>query len=1036
MDPFSSPLLGPEPLPPYFDYPEWMRSFSIAPEFGATSAMLSAPAPDATPTFSFRLIGDDSGQTLEGTTENDKIIAGDGDDSIDGFAGDDGLNGGEGNDTVNGGAGHDDIKSGGGDDEVYGGEGNDTIKGGSGDDLIDGGDGDDHIDAGLGNDTVFGGLGNDTLFGRRGIDTAVFAGSILDFVFDPDAGLRDTFEVTDLNAADGDQGTDTLTRFAFLQFDDFTYDIRVNNGPLVVAQDVVTDEETPVVLTVSAYDFEGDALSIAGVTFPGTVAITPLSNAALVPVVGTGRSFSFTFNPVGFRDDLAAGASAVETLSVSVQDADGNLGSVDFDVTINGVNDAPVATDDAAATDEDTPLLIDVLANDTDVDTGDTLTITSASADNGTVAVTAGGQLLYTPNLNFNGGDTIRYEISDGNGGTDFADVTLTVNPINDVPVALNTDLTFNEADGPFVIDLNDQVSEVDGDTLTFSNIALSRDSALIAFTVLAGGRIAIDPTTIAGLDTGDDLTVRFSYTVTDDSGDTGNDSANGAFDLTIVGQDDPVFTGNVPPTANPITVIADEEDGPISIPISAFVTDPTPNEVLTITLLVRGDPASAVVFSGGVDLGEGGALIIDPVQFGLNEGEAETFLLTYVVEDSIGSLDRNIITLQLTGDTPAPPGNRAPVALNIPGVAGYPSSPDPFGGSGPLPGEVTGDLVVDLDDLISDPDGDSLTLELGQLVAGIDEATGVPITVPYSFDPDSNVLTVSFEDVGLDPGQEQLVTLEYSVSDGFVSTAGQIVVNFVNPPLAPDEPETVVIDFEEFAAADPSFILPVTEVGPLGVTGLANVVETDELDERAPGGLVNGQTTVGGDNVLTGTFSTTLQPVLNESDEPVLDERNEPIFEEVLEDRFALLAPGQSFGPDDGGVLLGTTSAGLNFPVPNPLPSSVGTAFDLEGLSLNLANAVTATVTITTYRIGVVETESSFGASFSEYYLRLVEDDSFDFVIDGATPAAVLNFEGDFLGGGDTLPENNAAFDDILAVTIAADDGTPVVLDDILVFI
>ncbi|PQJ47668.1 hypothetical protein BTN99_07250, partial [Vibrio campbellii] len=72
-------------------------------------------------------------------------------------------------------------------------------------------------------------------------------------------------------------------------------------------------------------------------------------------------------------------------------------------VTVNPINDAPVANDDSAVTDEDTPVTIDVLLNDTDID-GDTLTIVNASvpADQGAVKI-VDGKLVFTPADNFNG---------------------------------------------------------------------------------------------------------------------------------------------------------------------------------------------------------------------------------------------------------------------------------------------------------------------------------------------------------------------------------------------------------------------------------------------------------------------------------------------------------------------------------------------------------------------------------------------------------------------------------------------------------
>jgi hypothetical protein len=65
-------------------------------------------------------------------------------------------------------------------------------------------------------------------------------------------------------------------------------------------------------------------------------------------------------------------------------------------ITVNSVNDNPVAVDDSASTDEDTPVTIDVVANDTDVD-GDTRTLQSVgTASHGTVTIIS-GQAQYSP---------------------------------------------------------------------------------------------------------------------------------------------------------------------------------------------------------------------------------------------------------------------------------------------------------------------------------------------------------------------------------------------------------------------------------------------------------------------------------------------------------------------------------------------------------------------------------------------------------------------------------------------------------------
>lgn len=134
-----------------------------------------------------------------------------------------------------------------------------------------------------------------------------------------------------------------------------------------------------------------------------------------------------------------------------------------------GANATPIATDDEAVTLEDTPVDIDVLANDSDGD-GDPLTVVSATDPaNGTAALLSGVsglQVSYTPAPNFFGTDTFDYTISDGSGATDSATVTVTVEPVNDPPVAADLDVTVDEDDS-VVIQLT--ATDVEGDSPTFT---------------------------------------------------------------------------------------------------------------------------------------------------------------------------------------------------------------------------------------------------------------------------------------------------------------------------------------------------------------------------------------------------------------------------------------------------------------------------------------------------------------------------------------------------------------------------------------
>ncbi len=103
-------------------------------------------------------------------------------------------------------------------------------------------------------------------------------------------------------------------------------------------------------------------------------------------------------------------------------------------ITIAAVNDAPVAFDDTARANEDEAVSISVLSNDVDVDNS-RLSLTAVSpAQNGRSSI-SGQQVVYSPSLNFAGTDSFTYRVSDGSL-SDTASVTVTVNAVNDAPVA------------------------------------------------------------------------------------------------------------------------------------------------------------------------------------------------------------------------------------------------------------------------------------------------------------------------------------------------------------------------------------------------------------------------------------------------------------------------------------------------------------------------------------------------------------------------------------------------------------------------
>ncbi len=113
--------------------------------------------------------------------------------------------------------------------------------------------------------------------------------------------------------------------------------------------------------------------------------------------------------------------------------------------SVNVPNSAPVATNDSFSTNEDTATTINVLGNDSDPD-GDTLTVIKLSdPSHGTVTLNANGTFTYTPADNYNGSDSFTYKVNDGTVDSNVATVTITVNAINDAPLANGQSMSTDE---------------------------------------------------------------------------------------------------------------------------------------------------------------------------------------------------------------------------------------------------------------------------------------------------------------------------------------------------------------------------------------------------------------------------------------------------------------------------------------------------------------------------------------------------------------------------------------------------------------
>jgi VCBS repeat-containing protein len=143
-------------------------------------------------------------------------------------------------------------------------------------------------------------------------------------------------------------------------------------------------------------------------------------------------------------------------------------------------NQPPIADNDSYSTNEDQVLQIappGVLEGDTDPD-GDAISAVLASGpSHGTLTLNANGSFTYTPNLNYFGADSFTYRASDGAATSNLATVSLTIQPVNDAPLAVddrasglkNTPITFGGTGNPPRLEANDQ--DVEGDPLAVAAV-------------------------------------------------------------------------------------------------------------------------------------------------------------------------------------------------------------------------------------------------------------------------------------------------------------------------------------------------------------------------------------------------------------------------------------------------------------------------------------------------------------------------------------------------------------------------------------
>ena len=237
----------------------------------------------------------------------------------------------------------------------------------------------------------------------------------------------------------------------------------VNDGPAAVNDAASTAEDTAVTVAVLGNDTDpdGDGLTVTTVT-------SPARGGAIVNPDGT-----ITFTP-------AANDSGAANFSYTVSDSQGASATATVIVTVDAVNDAPVAVNDAATTAEDSAVSIAVLANDTDLEDAE-LTVTGVSTPaHGSAVANPDGTITYTPAANYAGADSFTYTIGDGQGGSATATVSVTVTAVNDGPVAANDAATTAEDTAVGIAVLAND-TDLDGDSLSVTGVGAALHGSAVA---------------------------------------------------------------------------------------------------------------------------------------------------------------------------------------------------------------------------------------------------------------------------------------------------------------------------------------------------------------------------------------------------------------------------------------------------------------------------------------------------------------------------------------------------------------------------
>jgi VCBS repeat-containing protein len=424
-----------------------------------------------------------------------------------------------------------------------------------------------------------------------------------------------------------------------------------NDAPVANDDTASTNEDSAGVsgnVLANDTDVDGETLTVASAgTFVGTYGTLVLA-----------ADGSYTYTPGAGAQALDVGETAQDVFTYTASDGTAS-DTATLTVTVTGLNDAPVANDDTASTDENSPVSGNVLANDTDVDV-EPLTVVNAGTfigAYGTLVLAANGSYTYTPgaaaallNNGQSANDVFTYIASDGTV-SDTATLTITVNGLSGAPNA-NDDAASTTENANVSGNVLTNDTDPEADTLTVTNPG-TYVGTYGTLTLAANGSYTYAPNAAAdGLAVGESAQDVFTYTASD-----GSQSDNATLTVTVNGTNDAPtitggdFTGSAEelPDGDPGQNSAIHTDSGNITFSDVDVTDThsasfTPQGAFYLGTFSL-DPVDQMGDSVGWDF-----TVSDAALEGLSEGEVRIQTYNVQVSDGHGGTDSQTVTITITG--------------------------------------------------------------------------------------------------------------------------------------------------------------------------------------------------------------------------------------------------------------------------------------------------------------------------------------------------------------------------------------------------